>query len=81
MKFKIEIKLDSIEKTTYGQNTREIGSFTREFNQDIPLEEVAAKFNKIYSEAKIEISEIFNRLVEAEALAAAKAKAEAIKGE
>jgi len=77
MKVKVTIQIEEIEKTSYGQNIRSIGSYEREFNQEIPTQEVQQKLNHILSEARLEVSEIFNRKIEAEGLAAAKAKADA----
>ncbi len=77
MKFIITIKLSKTEKVSYGTSENEIGSFSREFKQNISAEEAKAKFVECLSQAKLEVNEIFNQSIEEERVAAAKEKAEA----
>ena len=73
MKIKIEVKLYQDQKVNYSVEEVTYCSVRRELDLPVPLKEFKAKSLDAIAECRQEIIEAFNRLVEAERVAAEKA--------
>jgi hypothetical protein len=75
----IEIKVSKAVRGEYSTSIEELGRVHREFHHNVPAKVGKSKALEALEEARQEVIEIFNREIEAEEVAAAKAKAEMTK--